>query len=1040
MSQLPDRIEEPQSEAKLRSKVRAGFTLAIILTCLLSFLSWRMAQQANADADWVAHTHGVLTTLEATLRHLVDVETGVRGFALTGSEPFLQPYETGKAAAGKDLRRLRLLVADNSEQTRRLDTLEAQANARIDFAANVVVIRQNTRRPPTAAQLEQGKQAMDTARATITAMEDAEKQLLEQRTGSTHAAQRFHLSLIALGALAGLIFLSAAGATVNREIGISARARRQVISLNVDLERRVEQRTAALQSEIAARREIEARLRSSEEIFRVLLDGIKDYAVYMLDAEGQVVSWNSGAARINGYLAEEIIGQHVSCFYTETDREHHLPQETLQKAAYSGRVEETGWRVRKDGSKFWANAVITSLYEANGALRGYSKVVRDITDRKLAEAALSESEGRLAGVIASAMDSIITIDEEQRIVLFNGAAERTFLCPGSEAIGQPITRFIPQRFHGAHAGHIHKFGEAGVTNRAMGPKHVLWAVRADGLEFQIEASISQVVTGGKKLFTAILRDVTERVRAEAVKEHLAAVVDFSDDAIISKDLDGRINAWNRGAEKIFGYPAAEVMGQPMRTLFPPDRVNEESGILERIRRGESIAHFETVRVRKDGKHIDVSVTISPIWDGNGAIVGASKIARDITARKQAEEKLARQAEELQRSQQSLETQTIMLQSVLDSINEGVVAADENGKFILWNAAATRIVGMGAENVTPGEWNTHYGVYLPDTITPLPDEQNPLSRAIQGNVSTAEVFLRNEELEQGTWLEIGGGPLRGRDGSARGGVVAFRDITHKKAAEMEIRKLNQSLEERIVQRTAQLEAANHDLESFTYSVSHDLRAPLRHIMGFAGACLEEFGATLDPQALHYLQRIQTGTRRMGLLTDELLNLARTGQRPLRVQLTELNAIVEDILSMLKTETQGREVEWKISDLPSVECDPVLIRQVFQNLLSNAIKYSRRRPDAVIEVGHTQENGQRIIFVRDNGAGFDMQYADKLFGVFQRLHREEEFEGTGVGLATVHRIVQKHGGRIWAEAELDHGATFYFTLGDNKSDAATAATRS
>ena len=291
------------------------------------------------------------------------------------------------------------------------------------------------------------------------------------------------------------------------------------------------------------------------------------------------------------------------------------------------------------------------------------------------------------------------------------------------------------------------------------------------------------------------------------------------------------------------------------------------------------------------------------------------------------------------------------------------------------------------------------------------------------------------------VEASGRPLRDEHGMVWGGMVTFRDVTQAKAAEQEIRKLNNELEQRVLERTAQLEYANRELEAFTYSVSHDLRAPLRHIGGFAGACLEEFGTTLDAQALRYVQRIQEGARRMAVMTDELLNLARTGQQSLRLELTGLNSIVEEIISMLKTEIKGREVEWKISDLPSVECDPVLVRQVFQNLLSNAIKYSCRRPHAVIEIGHTQQNNQQVIFVRDNGAGFNMQYADKLFGVFQRLHREDEFEGTGVGLATVHRIVQKHGGRIWAEAELDRGATFYFTLGDNpiavpRSDAATA----
>jgi PAS domain S-box-containing protein len=1806
---LLERIEEPQSEAKLRIKVNAGFALAIILTCLLSFLSWRMARQATANGEWVAHTHEVSGTLEATLRHLVDVETGGRGFALTGNMSFLEPYETGKSAVGGDLQMLRQLVAANVEQTRRLDALEVQASARIRASADIVSLRQNTGKVPTLAQFEQGKQLMDTARATIAEMESTEKRLLQQRTERARAAQRLNLSLIGLGALAGVIFLSVAGLTVSREIGISAKARAQVSSMNADLERRVEQRTAALQSEIANREEAEAKLRASEEMFRVLLDGIKDYAVYMLDAEGRVVSWNSGAARIKGYLAEEIIGKHVSCFFTETDREHHLPEEVLREAAHSGRFEGEGWRIRKDGSKFWANAVITSLYEANGALRGYSKVVRDITDRKQTEdelkkqaalldlahdailvrdlqsrvifwnrgaqhlygwsageasgqvthdllhtnfplpladieavltskgawegelrhttrhgtqvivasrsslqrnesgvpaaileinrditdrkrteAALSESEGRLAGVIQSAMDAILTVDEEQRIVLFNCAAERMFRCPASEALGQPITRFIPSRFHAAHAGHIRKFGETGVTNRAMGPQHVLWAVRADGQEFQIEASISQVVIGGKKLFTVIHRDVTERVRADAVREHLAAVVDSSDDAIISKDLEGTISAWNRGAEKIFGYSAAEAMGQSMLMLFPPDRVNEESDILSRIRRGESVEHFETVRVRKDGTRIDVSVTISPIRNTHGAIIGASKIARDITERKRTEaalaeqtrmlklvldsmgegliaadsgghfliwndaakklmgrdaadvpsehwdshyrvflpdrvtpyppdslplvralrgesvrgeliveppvgnrvwlevaarpisdaqgklcggvavlhditesklkneelreseerfrlfiehapaalamfdremrylhlsrrwrtdyglgdrdvrgvshyelfpevperwklihrrgmagevlredddrfdrpdgsvqwvrwevrpwhdrtgeiagivifaediterrsaeeaqrqsdarrkfaletaklgdweldlntlrasrssrhdqifgyqsplpqwsfeiflkhvhpddrewvrenfqgclnqrkrwdfecrivwpsgdirwiwacgshyralssdatrmfgivediterkqveealrqkehllsesqriahlgswtldlknpggrivwsdemyriygvspesftptvesllalvaaedryalqqwiaacaagerphdlefrvilpdgtirlingmgelqrddqnrpvrmagsaqditerkqaeaalreseqrfqamangipqlawmaepdghifwynqrwyeytgttfeemegwawqsvhhpemlakvlerwkgsiarsepfdmefplrgadgsfrmfltrvmplrdaeghvtrwfgtntdiseqkeserqlaeqaQELARQAAELANSRQDLESQKLMLQSVLDSMVEGLVVADEHGKFMIWNPAAAKIVGLSAVNLPPEQWSTHYGRYLPDMLTLFPTDEDPLLRAIRGEVSSAEMFIRNPELEHGVWVESNGAPLRDRDGVVRGGVVAFRDITQKRAAELEIRKLNETLEERIAQRTAQLESANHELESFSYSVSHDLRAPLRRILGFAGAFMEEFSATLDPQALHYVQRIQDGIQHMNLLINELLNLARTGQRSLRLELTGLNSVVEEIISLLTAETAGRDVEWKIGNLPSLECDPVLVRQIFQNLLSNAIKYSRPRPHAIIEIGHTQENDRPVIFVRDNGVGFNMQYADKLFGVFQRLHRDEDFEGTGVGLATVYRIVQKHGGRIWAEAELGRGATFYFTLGGgeiarSRSDAATA----
>jgi light-regulated signal transduction histidine kinase (bacteriophytochrome) len=322
------------------------------------------------------------------------------------------------------------------------------------------------------------------------------------------------------------------------------------------------------------------------------------------------------------------------------------------------------------------------------------------------------------------------------------------------------------------------------------------------------------------------------------------------------------------------------MGKSMRMLLPADRANEETDILERIRLGECVDHFENVRVRKDGTRIEVSTTISPIKDSSGAIIGASNITRDITQRK--------------------------------------------------------------------------------------------------------------------------------------------------TDEREIRKLNDELEERVVQRTAQLEEANKELEAFTYSVSHDLRAPLRHIAGFSGLLLEEFGSTLDSQAQHYVRRIEDGTRRMGQLVDELLSLARVGRQSTNLQTTDLNSMVEEVVAILKPEWNDREIEWRIADLPSATCDPTLMKLVFQNLLSNALKYSRPRPRAVIEVGTTEADGQNVIFVRDNGVGFNMKYRDKLFGVFQRLHRAEEFEGTGVGLATVQRIIKKHGGRVWADGELDRGATFYFTV--------------
>ena len=1191
----------------------------------------------------------------------------------------------------QDLHALRRLLV-TPDQLQRLNVLEEQTNNQVEDVEAIVATRQNTGTIPTVALFAHGKHDMDAVRITVEQMEVAERGLLALRTQRARAAQHSTSVVIALGSLLGVIFLSIAGMTVSREIGVSARARARVKALNTTLEQRVEQRTAALE-------ESEAKLGASEQMFRTLLDGVKDYAVYMLDGEGRVVTWNSGAARIHGYQAEEIIGKHVSCFYVASDLERHRPSEALHQAATTGHFEEHGWRVRKDGSTFWANAVITPLHDGNGSLSGYSKVVRDITEHKQAEDKLRSH----AALLDQASDAIMVRDLESRVIFINRAAQHMYGLSTEEASGRVSHELLQTRFpipltaiELALATKGDWEGELRHTTR-QGVEVVVasrWTLQRDD-------------QGAPTAILEINRDITERKHAEEMRERLAAIVDSCDDAIISKTLDGTITAWNRGAEKVFGYPAAEIVGKPMLVLLPPERVNEEFDILARIRRGESVEHFETVRVRKDGTNIDVSVTISPIRDANGVIVGASKIARDISGRKQAEEALreseerfqamangiqqlawmaeadgsifwynqrwydytgttleqtrewtwekihdpaflpdvldrwreaiatgtpfdmefplrgadgsfhmfldprhagagirkdawsrwlgtntdiserkqaeeqlaqsavelarqaedltlsradleaqtsmlklvlesmgegliaadreghfllwndaantlmgrgasdlpteqwtpyykvfladgitpcppdrlplvralngeavkvelmvqppepepgkfievtarplkdargnlrggvavlhditerkrseadlAHQAEELRRSRVALESQAVMLQTVLDSMVEGLVAADQDGKFILWNPAAEKIMGLGPTNQPSTEWSAHYGLFLSDTVTPIPPGETPLERTLRGEAVNTEIFLRRSGVNLGVWLETNGSPLIDKDGVRRGGVLAFRDISRRKTDELVIRNLNEELEEKIAKRTAQLEATNHELEAFSYSVSHDLRTPLRHIAGFARILVNDFGPVMAVEAREHLQRIEGAVSRMGLLIDALLKMAVLRRQSLRLGRSELNPIVDDVISMLKPDCDGREVEWRIAKLPALDCDPILMAQVFQNLLGNALKYSRGRAKAVIEVDSIQRPDKpAIIFVRDNGAGFNMKYAERLFGVFQRFHTDSEFEGTGVGLATVHRIIQKHGGMIWAESEPDHGATFYFAL--------------
>jgi len=262
-----------------------------------------------------------------------------------------------------------------------------------------------------------------------------------------------------------------------------------------------------------------------------------------------------------------------------------------------------------------------------------------------------------------------------------------------------------------------------------------------------------------------------------------------------------------------------------------------------------------------------------------------------------------------------------------------------------------------------------------------------------------------------------------------GLVIHRETGRLNLAKEELKQVNERLE----RRTGELSETNIELESFAYSVAHDLRAPLRHIAGYSHVALRDYGPKLDGEARRYLEKIADGAEKLGHLVDDLLSLSKVGLQELSLQDIQLDLLVPKVISNLAPEFTGRDIEWRIGKLFSMECDPGLMRQVFVNLLSNAVKYTGKREHAVIEVGETMQGGERVIFVRDNGVGFEMQYAGKLFGVFQRLHKARDFEGTGVGLAIVQRIIRKHGGRIWAEAELDHGATFFFTLGspENKT---------
>ncbi len=652
----------------------------------------------------------------------------------------------------------------------------------------------------------------------------------------------------------------------------------------------------------------------------------------------------------------------------------------------------------------------------------------------------------------------------------------------------------------------------------------------DGRRLDFNISCRLITYNGEACVLSILRDITDHRRGELAAAQLAAIVQSSEDAIIGKNLEGIVTSWNSGAEKVFGYAAFEMVGQPILRLIPPDRQHEEVEILRRIRRGENIRHLETIRVRKDGRLIDVSITTSAIRDSLGKIIGASKVARDITERKKTERAIRENEERMRLATEAtgvgiwewnvltnqirwdaqmfriygvpptkdgfvayrtwsdavlpedLRAQEESLQSTARHGGRGsrefrirrgsdgecrhiqaveTVRANPQGQtewVVGTNLDITeRKHAEAALRNSEGRYRTLFE-YAPDGILIADDQSNYLdaneticrmlgythaelvglnatdiidTSEIQYIAPALETIKRSADYHR-EWK------FRRKDGSVfPAEVIAtmmpdgnlmgmIRDITERKRAEAQIQQLNSELEQRVIERTAQLAAANQELEAFSYSVSHDLRAPLRAMNGFAGIVLEEFGPQLNADGRRYLERIHNGGQRMGELIDDLLAFSRLNRQPLHRQRVDTAQLVQAVRDDTAPEQADRPIQWQIGPLPICDGDPALLKQVWVNLISNAIKYTRGRQPAVIEIGSEPQRGTDVFFVRDNGTGFDMQYADKLFGVFQRLHRADEFEGTGVGLAIVQRVIHRHGGRVWAEAAEGRGATFYFTL--------------
>jgi PAS domain S-box-containing protein len=532
--------------------------------------------------------------------------------------------------------------------------------------------------------------------------------------------------------------------------------------------------------------------------------------------------------------------------------------------------------------------------------------------------------------------------------------------------------------------------------------------------------------------TGVNIDITERKRtadvllaSERAAGHLAAIVKSSDDAIISKDLNGTVTSWNHGAERLFGYRADEMIGQPVMRLIPPDRADEEWRILEKISRGETIETYETIRRRKDGAHIHVSLTISPLLDAKGNVIGASKIARDITGRIEQEAVLTQSRERLWQALQYQE-------AIISNMGEGLYTVNRQGLVVSMNHAAEKLFGWTKEELVGRKMHdvTHYK--HPDGRPFLAEDCAGLQVVRSGVplLNHEDVFIRKD----GSFFDVvySSSPIRSSGDEITGLVVVFHDVTEQKRAEQALRDRDRALtaaNDELNQQRAGLAEANNELQSFSYSVSHDLRAPLRTIDAYVRIVEEDHAPLLSDEVRRCLGIIRKAAVQAGQLIDDLLEFSRLGRIGMDFRPTKMTELAREVAAELALMQPERTIDLTIGDLPLCNGDWRLLKLVWANLLSNAYKFTRTRPLAQVEIGWLPDDRQSeacVYYVKDNGVGFDMKYVHKLFGVFQRLHLKDQFEGTGVGLAIVQRIVQRHGGRVWAEGKVDGGATIFFSL--------------
>jgi len=948
----------------LNLKVRLAFGFAMLMMLLMGSLSYRwMIVSAESDG-MVRHSHTVIETIQDLALAMGRIESASREFVLTGEESDLDSYRESIANVARDEAAIRSMTVDNPVQQARFPDLEVLAAERIQYADMIVNLRRNEGLAAAADAIGTGPDERDTEfRALVGGLQDEELRLLAKRNAETSRDLSQTKPILLIGTLMGILIAGIAAWSAVRDSTKRAVA--------------------------------EDKLQQSESKYRMLLDGVPDYAIFMLDPQGKVVSWSAGAEHIKGFTAEEIINRSFSCFFVPEDIKRGRPEEVLRMAAASGRHEELGMRVRKDGSEFLCSATYIALRDPSGNLRGFSEICRDLTEHK-------ESEAKYRGLLEAAPDGMVVVNEDGEIVLLNAQAEKQFGYRRDELLGQKVTNIIPEGFaERLIADGTRTAAEALAQQIGMGIE--LSGRRKDGSEFPIEIMLSPLESSEGVLVTAAVRDITLRKDAE---KHLAqmearyrGLLEAAPDGMVVVNQAGEIVLLNAQAEEQFGYRRDELLGQNVTNIIP-------KGFAERLiaygtrTAAEALAQqvgtgIELHGLRKDGTEFPIEITLSPLDSLDGILVTAA--IRNIALRKDAEKRLAQMEAKYR--------------GLLEAAPDGMVVVNEDGVIVLLNAQAEKQFGYHRDELL----GRNVKDIIPEGFAErlIADARRTTAEAPAQQIGTGIELLGRRKDGAQFPIEILLSPLE----SAEGVLVtaAIRDISERKEL---ARQLRQSLK---------MEA----IGQLTGGIAHDFNNLLAIVIGNLG--LMERMIDGNEPAMMRLKPAQKAAARGAALARRLLALAS------KEDLNPASIRIEDVIQeTIEFAARALGPEIRIvthfdDSVPPVFVDATGLGSALLNLTVNARDAMPKGGTLTISTqmsnldesfppartGELKPGTYARISVSDTGHGMSKEVLERALEPF--FTTKPRSKGTGLGLAMVYGFARQSGGTVRLYSEQGCGTT-------------------